>query len=98
MPRSIAIPELERLVDVERQVTALEVERVRLMADAQRQGASWEAISKALGISRQSAWETYHLRVRLLHDLASVHASADEDELLTSAATSLKRVRARRRG
>jgi hypothetical protein len=98
MPRDIAIPELERLVDVERQVTALEAERVRLMADAQRHGASWEAISKALGISRQSAWETYHLRVRLLHDAASLHVGAEEDELLASAATSLKRVRARRHG
>lgn len=98
MPRSAAIPALHRLVDIERQVTALEAERVRLMADAQRRGASWEAISKALGISRQSAWETYHLRVRLLHDAASLHADAGEDELLESAATSLKRVRARRRG
>lgn len=98
MPRSAAIPELERLVDVERQVAALEAERVRLMADAQRRGASWDAISKALGISRQSAWETYHLRVRLLHDAASLQVGADEDSLLESAAASLKRIRARRRG
>jgi hypothetical protein len=98
MSRPSAIPELDRLVDVERQLAALEGERVRLMAGAKRRGASWEAISKALGISRQSAWETYHLRVRLLHDAASLHAGADEGELLASAATSLKRVRARRRG
>ena len=98
MTRSTALPALARLADVERQATALDAERVRLMADAQRQGASWEAISKALGISRQSAWETYHLRVRQLHEAASLYVGAEEEALLESAEASLKRVRARRRG
>jgi hypothetical protein len=27
---------------------------------ARRQGASWQAIGEALGVSRQSAWEQFH--------------------------------------
>lgn len=97
MTRPTATRELERLADVERQMTALDLERVRLMADAQQHGASWEAIGAALGITRQSAWEAYHLRVRHMLDATALLVGAGEDDLLESAAASLNRVRARRR-
>lgn len=97
MTRATTIPELDRLAAVERKRTALEAEQLRLMARAQRRGASWEAIGAALGVSRQSAWETYHLRVRHLLELTALGAKASEDELLESAAASLRRVRAKRR-
>lgn len=97
MVRTRAIPELERLTDIERQMAQLDIERVRLMAEAQRRGASWEVIGAALGTSRQSAWETYRERVRELLDTSASRVDAGEEELLESAAASLNRVRARRR-
>ncbi len=97
MVRTRTIRELERLTDIERRMARLDVERVRLMAEAQRRGASWEAIGAALGTSRQSAWETYRQRVRELLDTSARRVDAAEEELLESAAASLNRVRARRR-
>jgi len=89
--------ELERLAAIERKMDALDVERVRLMADAQRHGASWEAIGAALGTTRQSAWETYHQRVRQLLETTATHVDATEEELLESAGAILTGIRARRR-
>ena len=97
MTRPVAAPDLERLADVERQMSALEAERVRLMAEAQRQGASWEAIGAAIGTTKQSAWETYHVEVRRIHEAAADYVGTAEEALLDSAAVSLSSSRARRR-
>jgi len=96
MHRSIVTSQLERLGVIERQSAELDVERVHLIAEAHGKGASWDEIGRALGVSRQSAWETYRLRVASLHAAASLHTDADEEDLLESAAASLKRARARR--
>ena len=92
-----AVAELGQLAAVERQMEALELERVRLMAEAQRNGASWEAIAEVIGTSRQAAWETYRDRVRRVQEAAAEYVSTEEAELLESAAQSLAAVRARRR-
>src|SRR5262245_12092180 len=97
MTTATAVRDLERLSDIEREMAALKIDLVRVMAQAQLRGASWEAIGGALGTSRQSAWETYHRRVRELLDATAANVDAAEDELLASAGTSLSRVRARRR-
>ena len=97
MAPATARRELERLTDIERQIAALEIELVGVMAAAQLRGASWKAIGTALGTSRQSAWETYHRRVGNILDATGVAIDASEDELLVSAGAILSRGRARRR-
>lgn len=92
-----ATPELARLSDVENQLRKLAIERVRLIAEAQARGASWEAISAVLGVTRQAAWETYRDRAREVLEATSARATASEEEILQSASHALKGVRARRR-
>lgn len=97
MTQTNTIAELDLLVDLERRIGELDVERIKLIGDAQRHGASWEAIGAALGITRQSAWRTYRDRVLRLLDETSTVVNTDETALLESASESLKRVRERRR-
>jgi len=82
---------------VERQLHSLAVRRVRLIAEAQAHGATWEAIGTALGTTRQSAWETYSKLAREVLESYGDEGSGSEDELLASAADTLRRYRARRR-
>lgn len=88
--------DLKKLAAVEHQMAALAEERVRLVAAAQSQGATWDAIGAALGVTRQSAWETYSKLARQAIDAATSTGTRSEDELLESAAASLRRYRARR--
>lgn len=97
MARTNTIEELDLLAGIERQIGELDIRRIKLIGDAQRRGASWEDIGAALGITRQSAWRTYHDRVLRLLDQTSAAVDTDEATLLQSASESLKRVRARRR-
>ncbi len=92
-----ATDDLARLGDLEVQMRKLALERIRLIAAAQQHGASWEAISSVLGVSRQAAWETYRDRAREVLEATAARATASEEEILESAAGALKHVRARRR-
>jgi hypothetical protein len=92
-----ATDDLARLGDLEVQMRRLALERIRLIAEAQQHGASWEAISSVLGVSRQSAWETYRDRAREVMEATAARATVAEDEILESAGRVQKTVRARRR-
>lgn len=89
--------DLKRLARLEHRMAELDRERIRIISEAQRHGASWDAIAGVLGTTKQSAWETYRLRVKNLLDATASSADTGEDELLDSAAASLARVRTRRR-
>lgn len=93
----MATAELARLGDLEVRMRRLAIERIRLIAVAQQHGASWEAISEVLGVTRQAAWETYRDRAREVLDATAARATASEDEILESAVHALKEVRGRRR-
>ena len=88
---------LAALGDVEREMRALEVTRIRLIGVAQEHGATWEEIGSALEVSRQAAWEKYRDRVRDILEVTAARARHSEEETLESAARVLKEVRARRR-
>jgi hypothetical protein len=53
---------LKEIVRCENQLDRLRLDRVKV---ARSQGASWEEIASALGMSRQSAWEYYTSRFRI---------------------------------
>ena len=53
---------LKEIVRCEKQLDKLRCDRVKI---ARSQGASWEEIALALGMSRQSAWEYYTSRFRI---------------------------------
>lgn len=88
---------LAALNDVEQEIRALEVRRIRLIGAAQQHGASWEEIGSALEVSRQAAWEKYRDRVRAVLEATASRAGDAESEMLDSAARVLGEVRARRR-
>ncbi len=50
------VQNLATLAAIERTVAAT---RERLVEEARSQGASWETIAAALGVSRQAAWQRY---------------------------------------
>lgn len=87
---------LGALGDVERTMRALELAKIRLIAAAQRHGASWDEIGSAMEVSRQAAWEKYRDRVRSLLDVTAARATQSEAEILESAASVLREVRGRR--
>lgn len=53
---------LNEIVQCEKQLDKLRLDRVKV---ARSQGASWDEIASALGMSRQSAWEYYTSRFRI---------------------------------
>jgi len=57
--RSRLIQRLQKVADVGRRQTAVEVELRESVAAARREGASWTDIGKALGITRQSSWKRF---------------------------------------
>jgi hypothetical protein len=50
---------LRGLVAADCFVEAAEAQRLKLVAQARSEGCSWEDIGRALGISRQAAWERF---------------------------------------
>ena len=50
---------LLRLVSVTGAMNILEAKRRQLVAEARRRGRSWADIARAIGTTRQSAWEKY---------------------------------------
>lgn len=88
---------LRALAQVDHEMQALEIRKVRLIGAAQRHGASWEQIGSALEVSRQAVWEKYRDQVRALLDATGDRATASEEEALASAASVLREIRRRRR-
>ena len=95
---SLSVDPLEALRELthgEAELDRLRVERVRA---ARAAGASWEQVGEALGVTRQSAWEQFTVRLR--KDLAaSVEANVEvtEAEATALAVDEVRAVRARRR-
>ena len=85
-----------------RVLAASEVEIDRIRRDrvraARAPGASWQQIGDALGISRQSAWESYTAGVRTaLSRNVDANESLDEAGAVELAVDEVRSVRRRRR-
>lgn len=86
---------LRMLADSEAEIDRVRRERVRA---ARAAGASWQQIGDALGISRQSAWESYTAEVRtVLSRNVDANESLDETEAMNLAVDEVRSVRRRRR-
>jgi hypothetical protein len=77
-----------------------EIDRIRrdCVRAARAAGASWQQIGDALGVSRQSAWESYTADVRaVLSRNVEANASLDETAAMELAVDEVRSVRRRRR-
>ncbi len=86
---------LRVLADSEVEIDRIRRDRVRA---ARAAGASWQQIGDALGISRQSAWESYTAGVRAALSLnVDANESLDEAAAIEFAVDDVRSVRRRRR-
>ena len=86
---------LRVLADSEVEIDRIRRDRVRA---ARAAGASWQQIGDALGISRQSAWESYTADVRTaLSRNVDANESLDEAGAIELAVDEVRSVRRRRR-
>jgi uncharacterized NAD(P)/FAD-binding protein YdhS len=86
---------LRVLADSEVEIDRIRRDRVRA---ARAAGASWQQIGDALGISRQSAWESYTADVRTaLSRNVDANESLDEAGAAELAVDEVRSVRRRRR-
>lgn len=86
---------LRVLADSEVEIDRIRRDRVRA---ARAAGASWQQIGDALGISRQSAWESYTADVRTaLSRNVDANESLDEAGAVELAVDEVRSVRRRRR-
>jgi hypothetical protein len=88
---------LERLRAVREEEQRLGGEKLRLIGLARRQGASWAVIGKALGMSKQAAWEQYRAEITAMLDRMRDRADWTEDEAMEIARQELAAVRRDRR-
>jgi hypothetical protein len=61
--------QLERLSLIQSQIDALAIERDRVVAEARDAGASWSAIGKAVGTTKQGAHKRFRQRVANIEQL-----------------------------
>lgn len=59
LSRDALLDDLQLLEHLEVMRRATEVARFEAVREAARNGASWEQIGAALGVTRQAAWERY---------------------------------------
>jgi hypothetical protein len=85
---------LQELSQADLELEALRRERV---AEARRQGATWDQIGESLGMSRQSAWEYFTRETRRMLDEGTGGGDLGEDEAMRIATEEITRVRRRRR-
>jgi len=86
---------LRVLADSEAEIDRIRRDRVQA---ARAEGASWQEIGDALGVSRQSAWEHYTVDVRtVLSRNADANESLDEVGATELAVDEVRSVRRRRR-
>lgn len=84
---------LREIVRCESELDQLRCDRVKL---AREQGATWEQVAEALGMSRQSAWEYYTTRFRIeLDHRVKENTDLSEDAALLLAVDETKAVRRR---
>lgn len=86
---------LRVLAEWEAEIDRIRRDRVRAARFA---GASWQQIGDALGVSRQSAWESYTADVKtMLSRNVEANESLDEAEAMEIAVDEVRSVRRRRR-
>jgi hypothetical protein len=77
----------------------VEIDQVRcdLVKDARAQGATWEQVAQALGMTKQSAWEffTERFRIELSHRVNN-NTDLSEDAAMQLAVEETRIVRRRR--
>ena len=76
-----------------------ELERIRReqVIAARSAGASWQQIGDALGVTRQSAWESFTAATReALASNVAANSTLDEDDALELAVEEVRAVRRRR--
>ena len=89
---------LEALRELARSEPELEQLRRDKVLAARAAGATWEQVGNALGVSRQSAWEYFTVRIREeLADNANANAELSEVEAMQMAVDEVRSVRRRRR-
>lgn len=67
------------------------------IAQARGAGLSWSEIGRALGVSKQAAWQLYNARVTQILDGVAVRAALDEEQAMRLAREELAAVRRQRR-
>lgn len=50
---------LDKLRQVDAQAHTIDADRAALVREARAQGATWEQVGEALGVTKQSAWEQF---------------------------------------
>lgn len=86
---------LRMLADSELEIDRIRRDRVRA---ARAAGASWKEIGDALGVSRQSAWESFTAETRTrLSRAVDANESLDEAGAMDLAVDEVRSVRRRRR-
>lgn len=93
---SLPADPLEALQELSHADVELEALRRERVADARRQGATWDQIGESLGMSRQSAWEYFTRATRRMLD-EGAGGDLGEDEAMRIATEEVGRVRRRRR-
>jgi len=95
---SLPADPLEALRELSRVGLELEELRRGRVADARREGATWDEIGESLGMSRQAAWEYYTRDVRrILEGTAAANDELTEEEALRMATEEVHEIRRRRR-
>lgn len=84
---------LDALQQLARSETEIDRLRDRLVADARRAGASWTEIGKALGVSRQAAWEFFSKRAVERLEANARASGLSEDEAMQLAVEEVRAVR-----
>ncbi len=89
---------LEALRALARTAAELDELRRQQVAAARAAGATWEQVGEALGMSRQSAWESYAARTRdEIAANAAGNTELSEDDAMDLAIEEVRAVRRRRR-
>ncbi len=87
-------------IEALRELASSELELERLRRDrvlaARAAGSTWEQVGKALGMSRQSAWEYFTARIReQLEDNANANTELSEHEAMQMVVVEVRSVRRR---
>lgn len=95
---ALPIDPLAALQELKRGELELEAARRANVEAARAAGASWEQVGKALGVSRQSAWEYYSsAAVESLSAVVQANTGLSEEEANDLAVDEVRAVRRNRR-
>jgi len=96
---ALPVDPLAALRELTRGEAELEALRRAKVEAARADGASWEQVGEALGISRQSAWEYYSSSARSkMTATVDANGGLSETDAMDLAVDEVRAVRRRRRG